>query len=323
MTKPESKDTPEDFSVSRTLPVPRGRTAQDESGFPDSGDGMRSESLGRSSAPPSSSPARDLWFVTDGVSAAGPMPFDAVLRAQAEQRFSPGAVVRHESWQAWRSLSTLRELGAGDRQRIVLELKLASEDLYRRARRPESIAPPPDPRFDTEPQLPQRDSILRRLQGPTVNPVSVLSDALDFDEAMLLTLSTSVTAASADIGLLHRVLGQGQLVVTESVYGPPAEGMLGERFASDDPTLAVAARGLTVVGEPKLGTVGKHIAGRLRRCQPGIEGVAMVPLFLFGEVRALFEFGRLFRPFRARDIARAEDVIEVLAERAVVSGWVQ
>jgi hypothetical protein len=50
-------------------------------------------------------------------------------------------------------------------------------------------------------------------------------------------------------------------------------------------------------------------------------GVAMVPLRLYGELVALFEVGRGGHPFRAREIARVEDVVEVLTERAVLMGW--
>ena len=48
---------------------------------------------------------------------------------------------------------------------------------------------------------------------------------------------------------------------------------------------------------------------------------AMVPLLLYGELVAIFEIGRALRPFRAREVARAEDVIEALAARSVVMGW--
>jgi hypothetical protein len=41
----------------------------------------------------------------------------------------------------------------------------------------------------------------------------------------------------------------------------------------------------------------------------------------YGVLVALVELGRRYRPFRAREIARVEDVVEVLTERIVVSGW--
>jgi hypothetical protein len=37
----------------------------------------------------------------------------------------------------------------------------------------------------------------------------------------------------------------------------------------------------------------------------------------------MIELGRAARPFRAREIARVEDVIDVLAERIVVAGWLE
>jgi hypothetical protein len=65
------------------------------------------------------------------------------------------------------------------------------------------------------------------------------------------------------------------------------------------------------------------MVGRLGRCLPGVRGVAMIPLVLFGELVALFEIGRVTQPFRAREVGRAEDVVEALAERAVVTGWLE
>jgi len=77
------------------------------------------------------------------------------------------------------------------------------------------------------------------------------------------------------------------------------------------------------VGEPGLGSESRYILGRLMRCLPDVRGVAMVPLCLYGELVALLEVGRGGQPFRAREIARMEDVVEVLAERAVLMGWLE
>jgi hypothetical protein len=99
--------------------------------------------------------------------------------------------------------------------------------------------------------------------------------------------------------------------------------LLGERLAEDDPTLVAAKNGFTVLSEPQFGNESRHIAGRLIRCLPHVLGVAMVPLCLYGELVAIFEVGRGGQPFRAREIARVEDVIEVLAERAVLMGWLE
>ena len=49
----------------------------------------------------------------------------------------------------------------------------------------------------------------------------------------------------------------------------------------------------------------------------------MVPLYLYGRLRAMVEVGRDARPFRACEIARVEDVVEALAARIVVAGWLE
>jgi hypothetical protein len=48
----------------------------------------------------------------------------------------------------------------------------------------------------------------------------------------------------------------------------------------------------------------------------------MVPVVLYGDLVAIFELGRTARPFRAREVARAEDVLDALASRCVVMGWI-
>jgi hypothetical protein len=120
---------------------------------------------------------------------------------------------------------------------------------------------------------------------------------------------------------VHRVRLDLGGVVLVGGHGAATERLLGERLADDDPTIAAARAGHTIVGEPEFGENSRYLLGRLGRCLPGVRGVAMVPLLLYGELTAVFELGRAARPFRAREIARAEDVIEALAGRSVVMGW--
>ena len=49
----------------------------------------------------------------------------------------------------------------------------------------------------------------------------------------------------------------------------------------------------------------------------------MVPLVVYGRTVAMFEIGRKEAPFRAREVARVEDVVEALTGRIVVSGWLR
>jgi hypothetical protein len=123
------------------------------------------------------------------------------------------------------------------------------------------------------------------------------------------------------VGLLHRVRNDLGCVVTSFAQGPGAEAMLGEKLHPQDPTLAAARGGHTVVAEPHFGEAGRYLAGRIGRCLPSPCGLAMVPLVLYGNLVAMIELGRAARLFRAREIARVEDVIEALAERIVVAGW--
>ena len=120
---------------------------------------------------------------------------------------------------------------------------------------------------------------------------------------------------------MHRVRSDLAAVVVMGGHGAATERLLGERLSDDDPTLAAARAGHSVIGEPDFGENSRFLLGRLGRCLPNTRGVAMVPLLLYGELMAIFEFGRAQRAFRAREIARAEDVVEALAARSVVMGW--
>jgi hypothetical protein len=167
---------------------------------------------------------------------------------------------------------------------------------------------------------PSRYSTFR---ATAVDPEGVLSTAFDLSEALLLTISTAVSAAGAEVGLVHRARRDLRSVVTVGGHGPGTERLLGERLKEDDPTLAAARNGHTIVSEPGLGAESRHVLGRLIRVQPDACGVAMVPLCLYGELVAMFEVGRGGQPFRAREIARVEDAVEVLGERAIAMGWLE
>jgi hypothetical protein len=155
-----------------------------------------------------------------------------------------------------------------------------------------------------------------------VDPVGVLASTKELIDALLLTVSTAVMAAGADIGLVHRLRSDLRAAVTVGGHGPNTEQLLGERLSEDDPTLVAARGGHTVVAEPTCGAIGRHMLGRISRCLPDASFAAMVPFVLYGDLVAVFEIGRASRPFRGREIARFEDVVEALAERAVVMGWI-
>ena len=277
----------------------------------------------RDSVPPSA-PRGDRWFVTNGVVAVGPISFELLLRGAAHERIPRGSFVRHESWQVWRRLDEIGSLTADGRERTVEDLAARSAELESRASSPIESAPPPPPddfALTLRPSAPPPSRSTFR--ATTVDPVGVLAHAYDMSEALLLAISTAVSASAAEVGLVHRVRQDLRSVVTVGGHGPRTERLLGERITEDDPTLEAARNTFTVVSEPGLGHESRHIAGRLVRCLPDVVGVAMVPLCIYGELVAIFEIGRGGHPFRAREIARVEDVVEVMAERAVLMGWLE
>jgi hypothetical protein len=266
----------------------------------------------------------DRWFVTNGVVAVGPVTFELLLRGVAYGRIPTGSFVRHETWQVWRRLEDIETLSAGNRRRTIEDLAMISAGVASRARSVFSEPPPPPSGHElssrTDNALPSTRASFRPV---AVDPVGVLSTANALSDALLFAVATSVTAAAADVGLVHHVREDLGGPVTVGGHGPGTEQLLGEKLWADDPTLTAARGGHTVVSEPSPGETARHVFGRITRCLPEAGGVAMVPLVLYGELIALFEVGRKFRPFRAREIARMEDVVEALAERIVVMGWLE
>jgi hypothetical protein len=264
----------------------------------------------------------DRWFVTNGVAAVGPVTFELLLRGVAHGRIATTSFVRHESWQVWRRFDELESLSAVHRRKTVEDLANASAGVEQRARSIFSEPPPPPSGAELSSRPVNVEPAQRTSFRPvSVDPVGVLSNASELQDALLLTVSTAVAAASADVGLVHRVRGDLGAAVTVGGHGPRTELLLGERLSREDPTLLAARGGRTVLSEPRPGDVSRYIIGRIERCIPDPVSVAMVPLLLYGELVALFEIGRRARPLRAHEVARVEDVVEALAERTVVMGW--
>jgi len=253
--------------------------------------------------------------------ASGPTPFDNVARSVAEGRVSRAVFVRHASWNIWQRYEDIESLDTLSLGRLVDRLGRASANIEDGTREFSGDATP----------LPSSDELVSSVQSQrvtrssirpvSVDPVGVLGQARSLDEALLLTLSTAVAAASAHVGMLHRYSEEYRTAVTACVQGSGVERLLGIRLASSDPTLKAAQAGSTIVGEPILGETGRYIAARfiLAGCAPA--GVAMVPIRLFDKLVAFIEVGQLTRTFTAREISRVEDVADVLAERLVVNGW--
>jgi hypothetical protein len=261
----------------------------------------------------------DRWFVTNGVTAVGPVSFELLRRGVESGRIPAGSFVRHDSWKVWRRLTELEQLSAEGREEAVQHLAAVSAAAEERASNPYNEPPPPP----TEEELSAQDQSAKvpSMRPAAVDPAGVLESAMDLEQAMLLALSTAVTAAGAHIGFLHLNRADLGATVISFAHGPDAEVVLGERLAPNDPVLLAAQAGHTVMGEPRLGEAGRYIAGRMTRCLPGPRGVAMVPVMVEGHMAAMLEVGRASRPFRAAELAKVEEVAEALAKRAVALGW--
>lgn len=261
----------------------------------------------------------DRWFVTNGVTAVGPVSYELLRRGVESGRIPSGSFVRHDSWKVWRRLDDLEQLSAAKREEAVQHLAAVSAAAEERASNPYNEPPPPPTEEELRAQ--EEPAKLPSMRPAAVDPAGVLESATDLEQAMLLALSTAVTAAGAHIGFLHLSRVDLGATVTSFAHGPDAEVLLGERLAPNDPALLAAQAGHTVMGEPRLGEAGRYIAGRMTRCLPGPRGVAMVPVMVDGHMSAMIEVGRASRPFRASELARVEEVAEALAKRIVALGW--
>ncbi len=121
------------------------------------------------------------WLATDGVVALGPVPFELILRRIAEGRLQKCALIRHETWQVWRSLSELANLSGEERARAVESCAGLSASLDARASSPDDVPPPPpsSEELTTGDSLPPPSSSCR-----PVDPVGVLGNAKDLRDAL-------------------------------------------------------------------------------------------------------------------------------------------
>lgn len=264
----------------------------------------------------------DHWLLTDGVAAIGPVSFESVRRFVAERRVSSDAMVRHCSWQIWRSAAEIAKLTVSHRGETVRNLAEICAGVEARAATAESTPPPPpDSQSLRAPASDSERPVRASVRPIAVDPVGVLAATDNLRDGLLLALSTAVASAQAEVGLLHQSRSGFRSPVTVGGHGPGVELLLGEKMLEDDPSLAVAHTGVTVIAEPEPGPVGRFVLGRLARCLRGPRGAVMIPLVLRHQLLATFEFGRTDRPFLIREVARMQEVVEALTERIVVMGW--
>ncbi len=201
-------------------------------------------------------------------------------------------------------LDEIDSLGFEVRHETVQSLASYTFGMDARASSPLSEPPPPP----TERQLPSsaiEENTPRSTFRPTiVDPIGVLAHAADLSEALLLTVSTAVAAAGAEIGLVHRVRHDLHSIVTIGGHGPKTELLLGERCSTTIPPWSRRAPGTRWWASLSSARSAVTCSGASAAVLPGVRGVAMVPLVLFGELVALFEIGRSSQPFRAREVGR-------------------
>lgn len=257
----------------------------------------------------------DRWFATDGVSALGPLSFEAVTRAVARGDILAGCLVRHALCHTWQPLDHVQRLSPAERAHrasAIAELSARTE-LEPRSSATQSAyrsGPISDPR---------RSSSHPSMRPASIDPAGVMATTEDFPAALLLALSTATATASAVAGLIVRTDRKRSNVF--GTQGQHTERLLGEAIGDEDPSLSAARHGAVIVGEAGVGEAESAIAGRLMPDASPPQGVAMVPLLVDDELFAAVELVHTTRPFRAREIARVEDVMEALAARAVVMGW--
>jgi hypothetical protein len=262
----------------------------------------------------------DDWFVTNGIFAAGPMTFDRLATEVARGRITSGSFIRHASWSIWHRYEELQDLSTDARNHTVARLATISASAERRANNPSSIPPPP---LSSPISAMRHDSPPPISSGrPTaVNPVAVLARAGDLDAALQLTLSTAVAATRADAGFVHRYRRDLDRLVRVHGVGEGAEQQFGNRLEEDDPSVGAARAGQTLLAETPPGPGGCYVAGRFAPVLGEVRGAAMVPVVAFGKLHAMIEVGRRAASFYAREVARMEDIVEALAARGVVAGW--
>ena len=205
------------------------------------------------------------WLVSNGSVTVGPVGTDLLLRGVMHGRVPASSWVRQTGWQNWREIGKIREVSA---LRRVLER-----------------------RFD-EPAL--EPSTLR-------DGAEALTHATDAGEALLIALHAAAHATSATVGLAHRVRPPLLLPTTSCAFEAKSE-RLGEVLPWFDPSfvLARSGRGRLMAGVGLVGSVEATLCARLSPDAP-LQGVALVPVVLGGELHAMLELGRGDHPFRESD----------------------
>lgn len=224
------------------------------------------------------------WLVSNGSVTVGPVGTDLLLRGVLHGRVPTSSWVRQTGWQNWREVGKIREVSA---LRRVLER-----------------------RFD-EPLL--EPSTLR--EG-----AEALTQASDAGEALLIALHAAAHATSATVGLAHRVREPLLLPTTTCMFEARTE-CLGEVLPWFDPSFALArtGRGRLMLGAGGVGSVEAALCARLSP-DASLQGVAVLPIVIAGELHAMLELGRSDHPFRESDARELFEFAEHVAATLVRFG---
>ena len=231
--------------------------------------------------------------------------------------------MRHESWQVWRRLDEMESLSAVHRRKTIEDLATASAGVEERARSVFSEPPPPPSGEELSSRPVNLEPAQRKSFRPvSVDPVGVLSNAGELQDALL---AHGVDGRGRGRGRRRaRAPRAGRLERGRDRRWPrprhrDAAGRAAMRVKIRRWSRRAAVAPCCPSRSPA--TSARYMIGRIERCLPEPASVAMVPLLLYGELVAIFEIGRRSRPLRAHEVARIENVVEALAERTVVMGW--
>src|SRR6185437_818511 len=241
--------------------------------------------------------APDEWYVTDGATAVGPGGLELLGRGIAAGRVPPDAFVRHASWGSWRGLADLVEQEPlFDPRRTLTPLR----------------APKKEPPRETLDSIDLIEDAEELVEPEDETSEDAFARAADLPEALLILMAAAVKVCTAEAALVHGALPNGSVVVCS--HGPRMFQVLGDKLPAFDPVLTVAKKGLTLFAEPAPGAGGTAIKVRLSRLGERIQSAFMVPMLVEGRLLAFIEVGRA-KPFRARDAAEVETLVDALAAR--------
>jgi hypothetical protein len=252
------------------------------------------------------------WFATDGRGVLGPLAFsDIALRVQ-RGLLSSRCVLRHGRWRGWVTFQQLQDLGRAALEQTVEQLaedaggaamRLASATGERLAIRPSSYPPPP-----------------ASARTRPLDVTGVLSTTERLDQTLMLGLALAALSADSSVGRLHRLRGDQDEALTEATFGQEIAGRLGELVVPEDPVRALAEAGQPLLcGAAPNGAAGAMVR-RLSTQFGDLGCVAMIPLLVEGGLVAWVELGKRNR-MSARELGRVEEVVEALAARCLVMGW--